>query len=106
MITDTPILPYYAVIFTSIRSDVDDDYSKTSDRMIELAEQQEGFLGVESATEDYGITISYWKDLQSISRWKNNVEHKVARERGKKEWYLQFNVRIGKIEKDYQFIKH
>ena len=106
MITDTPILPYYAVIFTSIRSDVDDGYSKTSDRMIELAEQQEGFLGVESARKDYGITISYWKDLESISRWKNNVEHKVARERGKKEWYLQFNVRIGKIEKEYQFIKH
>ena len=58
MITDTPILPYYAVIFTSIRSDVDDGYSKTSDRMIELAEQQEGFLGVESAREDYGSTIS------------------------------------------------
>ncbi len=71
MITDTPIPPYYAVIFTSKRSDVDDGYSKISDRMIELAGQQEGFLRVESARADYGITVSYWKDLESISRWKN-----------------------------------
>ena len=106
MIADTPTTPYYAVIFTSKRSDVDDDYNALSDRMIELASEQEGFLGVESAREEIGITVSYWKDLESISRWKNNVEHKVARERGKEEWYLQFKVRIAKIERDYQYNKY
>lgn len=105
MIADTPTTPYYAVIFTSIRSDIDDGYSETSDRMIELANQHEGFLGVESVREDFGITVSYWKDLESISRWKNNLEHTAARERGRKEWYLQFKVRVAKIERDYQFNK-
>jgi len=105
MIADTPTTPYYAVIFTSIRSDIDDGYSETSDRMIELANQHEGFLGVESVREDFGITVSYWKDLESISRWKNNLEHTAARERGRKEWYLQFKVRVAKIERDYQVNK-
>jgi len=104
MIADTPTPPYYAVIFTSKRSDVSDYYSKMADRMVELAGQEEGFLGIESAREENGITVSYWKDLESISRWKDNIEHKVARER--EEWYLHFKVRVAKIERDYQFNKY
>ena len=106
MIADTPTPPYYAVIFTSKRSDVSDDYSEVADRMVELAGQEEGFLGIESVREEYGITVSYWKDLESISRWKDNIEHKVARERGREEWYLHFKVRVAKIERDYQFNKY
>lgn len=97
MIADTPTPPYYAVIFTSKRSDVGDDYSEMADRMVELAGQEEGFLGVESVREEYGITVSYWKD---------NVEHKVARKRRREEWYLHFKVRVAKIERDYQFNKY
>ena len=106
MIADTPTPPYYAVIFTSKRSDVGDDYSEMADRMVELAGQEEGFLGIESVREEYGITVSYWKDLESISRWKDNVEHKVAREKGREKWYLHFKVRVAKIERDYQFNKY
>ena len=72
MIADTPTPPYYAVIFTSKRNDVGNDYSEMADRMVELAGQQEGFLGVELVREEYGITVSYWKDLESINNWKNN----------------------------------
>ena len=104
MIADTPTPPYYAVIFTSKRSDVVDEYYEMADRMVELAGQEEGFLGIESAREENGITVSYWKDLESISRWKDNIEHKVARER--EEWYLHFKVRVAKIERDYQFNKY
>lgn len=25
--------------------------------------------------ENIGITVSYWKDLDSIKQWKNNIEH-------------------------------
>lgn len=106
MIADTPTPPYYAVIFTSKRSDVGDDYSEMADRMVELAGQEEGFLGIESVREEYGITVSYWKDLESISGWKDNVDHKVARKRGREEWYLHFKVRVAKIERDYQFNKY
>ncbi len=105
MIADTPTPPYFAVIFTSKRSDVDNGYKEISNRMLELASKEDGFLGVESVREEYGITVSYWKDLESINNWKNDLEHKAAQARGRKEWYLEFKVRITKVERDHQFTK-
>jgi heme-degrading monooxygenase HmoA len=102
LLAATPQPPYYAVIFTSIRTDVDNGYEETSLRMIELARLQEGFLGYESAKSEVGITVSYWKDLESIKKWKANVEHRIAQERGKKEWYSSYKVRIARVEREYE----
>ena len=74
-----------------------------SDEMEELVKQQPGFLGFESAREEIGITVSYWKDMESIERWKNNAEHQIARLMGKKKWYNCFAVRIAKVERSYDF---
>jgi heme-degrading monooxygenase HmoA len=103
MIANTPIPPYYAVIFTSVRTDGDNEYSDMADKMMELAKTQPGFLGVESAREQVGITVSYWKDLESIQKWRNNPEHQVARKKGKEVWYNHFTTRIAKVERDYSF---
>ena len=103
MIAKTLKPPYYAVIFTSVRTEGDKGYSEMADLMLELAQQQNGFLGVESAREDVGITVSYWRDLDAIKSWKENSEHKIARERGRKEWYKNFKTRIAKVERDYEF---
>ena len=100
-LASTPRPPYYAVIFTSIRTEGDNDYSEMSNRMLELAEQQSGYLGAESAREDVGITVSYWSDLESIKSWKANTEHVEAQKTGRKLWYKSFKVRIAKVERDY-----
>lgn len=105
MIVQTDLIPYYAVIFTSIRTSDNNGYNTISDRMVELARQQPGFIGVESVRDYLGITISYWKNLESIKKWKNNSEHVIARERGRKEWYSDFKVRIAKVEREYHFKK-
>ncbi|MBB1385062.1 MULTISPECIES: antibiotic biosynthesis monooxygenase [unclassified Pseudoalteromonas] len=101
VIADTPKPPYFAVIFTSTRTEGDNGYGKMANRMVELAEQQPGFLGVESAREDVGITVSYWADLDSIKNWKANSEHLEAQKTGRKFWYESFKVRISKVERDY-----
>jgi heme-degrading monooxygenase HmoA len=103
MIASTPKTPYYAVIFTSIRTDFDNGYADTANRMIELVMQQDGFLGFESAREEIGITISYWKDLDSIKKWKENIEHTIARNKGREIWYKSFKTRIAKVDNDYGF---
>ena len=103
MIAETPQPPYYAVIFTSVRADGDNGYAEMADRMVELARQQEGFLGVESARSEVGITVSYWRDLESIRTWKENSEHVIARAKGREMWYKSFKVRIALIERDYGF---
>lgn len=103
MIAQTPEPPYYAVIFTSVRTEGDHGYAEMADRMVELAQQQDGFLGVESARNEVGITVSYWRDLDSIRKWKENAVHSLAREKGRIEWYKSFKTRITKVERDYGF---
>ena len=100
-IANTPKPPYYAVIFTSQRTDTDNGYGETANRMVELAAQQPGYLGIESAREGLGITVSYWSDLESIKNWKANIEHQQAQKSGKEQWYSAFKVRISKVERDY-----
>lgn len=99
----TPQPPYYAVIFTSERTGDDPAYTYTAARMEELARQQDGFLGMESAKEQIGITVSYWKDLESIKKWKSHTEHVIAQKKGRTNWYKRYKVRICRIERDYQF---
>ena len=101
LIANTPKPPYYAVIFTSHRTDDDNGYGQMADRMVELASKQPGFLGIESAREDVGITVSYWSDLESIKQWKANAEHQVAQRLGHEKWYSSFKTRISKVERDY-----
>lgn len=101
MIANTPKPPYYAVIFTSLRTDGDNDYATMADKMDELAKQQPGYLGHESARAGLGITVSYWESLEAIHNWKMNVEHRLAQELGKEKWYSQYRVRICKVEREY-----
>ena len=101
-IAKTPQPPYYAVIFSSLRSDIDEGYGETAARMVELAAQQPGFLGVESVRENLGITISYWSDLESIRHWKTQADHLQAQKMGRDKWYTEYKTRIALVERDYE----
>ena len=95
--------PYYAVIFTSTLVKPSEDYNKMAARMAELSSQQPGFLGMDSARSDVGITICYWESLEAIEYWKQNIEHLKAQQQGIAEWYQYYNVRICKVEREYEF---
>lgn len=100
-ITNTPTPPYYAVIFTSHRTEGDNGYGEMAERMAELAAQQPGYLGMESAREGLGITVSYWESLEAIRNWKQNAEHQEAQRLGHQQWYSSFRVRVAKVEREY-----
>jgi heme-degrading monooxygenase HmoA len=99
----TPRPPYYAVIFTSLRTAGENEYGRTADRMAELAAQQPGFLGVETVRdkEGFGITVSYWVSTEAIAAWKAQAEHVIAQETGKRLWYEHYELRIAKVERAY-----
>ncbi len=100
---NTPEPPYYAVIFSSRRTDGDDGYDAMAARMVELAAQQPGFIGVESVRDrdGFGITVSYWESTESIAAWKADVDHHAAQERGKSAWYAHYEVKVAKVERAY-----
>lgn len=97
--------PYYAVIFTSKRTELDENYAEMALKMEVLAKQQPGFLGVESARNEIGITVSYWESLEAIANWKQNLDHLDAQFLGRQKWYENYVVRIAKVEKEYSFVK-
>ncbi|MGZ4779782.1 MAG: antibiotic biosynthesis monooxygenase family protein [Thermoanaerobaculia bacterium] len=104
----TPEPPYYAVIFTSRRTDVDDDgYGAAAGRMFELASQQPGYLGFESArgADGLGISVSYWESEEAIANWKRNAEHRLVQGQGYAKWYEEFFTRIARVERAYDFHK-
>jgi heme-degrading monooxygenase HmoA len=105
MIANTPKPPYYAVIFTSLRTEVDDDYGLMAERMAALAALQPGYLGHESARDGIGITVSYWQSLDDIRNWKKVAEHVDAQQKGIKRWYSSYKTRICLVERDYGFEK-
>lgn len=99
----TPNPPYYAVIFTSKRCQGDDGYGAAAEHMMTLAQAQPGFLGVESARESIGITVSYWQNLEAISAWRAQIDHLDAQKQGRERWYAYYSVRIAKVERQYDF---
>jgi heme-degrading monooxygenase HmoA len=103
MIADTPEPPYWAVIFTSTKTETEDGYAAMADAMDRLAAEQPGYLGMDSAKQDVGITVSYWRDLDSIAAWKANLKHLTAQAKGRDTWYQAYTVRIARVERDYRF---
>lgn len=94
---------YYAVIFTSTRTEVEEGYAEMAIKMVELAKAQPGYIGMESARSEIGITVSYWESLEAIKNWKANMEHVEAQEKDKTTWYKNYKVRIAKVEREYEF---
>ena len=102
-IARTPEPPYYAVIFTSKRSEGDHGYEAMAARMVELGSKHDGFLGIDSVRDaaGIGITVSYWRDEATIMAWKRDEEHQRAQHGGKDLWYVDYEVRIAKVERAY-----
>lgn len=102
-IASTPKPPYYAVIFTNLRTEGDNGYAEMAAKMEELSKQQPGYLGFESARDGLGIAVSYWESLEAIKNWKAVAEHQLAQKYGREKWYSAYKTRIAKVERDYGF---
>jgi heme-degrading monooxygenase HmoA len=103
-IAETPEPPYVAVIFTSLRSDDGDDYERTDARLLEIVEDQPGYLGVEALDDgSLGISVSYWRTEADALAWKAVAEHRAAQQLGRERWYRAYRVRVARVERDYGF---
>ena len=100
MIASTPEPPYWAVIFTSERTEVAEGYEQTAGEMEALAAQQAGYLGIESAD---GITVSYWRSLEDIAAWRRQADHLAAQRAGREKWYRRYALRVARVERASAF---
>ncbi len=97
----------FAVIFTNQlrRPTGPAGYEATSERMVELAASQPGFLGIDSVrgSDGVGITVSYWDSEAAITAWRDDVEHAAAREQGRAEFYEWYDLRVAEVTRRYGF---
>ena len=102
-----PEPPYYAVIFTSVRTDGDNGYAQRAEEMARLAARQPGFLGIDSARESdgLGITVSYWRDEESVKAWRDQVDHARTRAEGRARWYESYALHVARVERSYGFTR-
>ncbi|MBC8754144.1 antibiotic biosynthesis monooxygenase [Kordia sp. YSTF-M3] len=100
---NTEFTPYYAVIFTSIQTENIEGYAEMAKQMEDLAKNQAGFISIDSARNAVGITVSYWESLEAIKHWKQHTDHLIAQQKGIKDWYAYYNVKICKVEREYSF---
>ena len=105
IISSTPSPPYYAVIFTSLRTPGENGYKEMARKMDELVATMPGFLGQETVREDLGVSVSYWRTLEDVRNWKKNSEHLFAQEKGRSTWYTAYKVRVYLVERDYGWEK-
>jgi heme-degrading monooxygenase HmoA len=105
MFANTPEPPYYAAIFSSLKTQVDAAYAEAAARMVQLAQRQPGYLGVEHASSDggFGITVSYWNSLEAIAAWRAHAEHAVVQQEGRARWYEHYELRVARVERAASF---
>ena len=98
-----PDPPYYAVIFTTRRTEGDHGYAEMAEKLEILAREQPGFLGIESVrgADKTGITVSYWQNEDAIRAWKKNADHAAARALGRERWYAHYELKVAKVERAY-----
>ena len=102
----TPEPPYWAVIFSALRNNASgDQFEETDQRMMSLAAQQPGFLGVDTAASGIGITVSYWADEESIAAWRRNSDHAFAQYEGRTRWYDAYELRVARVERAHSFVR-
>lgn len=101
----TPKPPYYAVIFTTVKSAEQEGYAEMNAQIFALAQEQQGYLGIESAKGDVNVSVTYWETLEDIARWKNHAAHLAAQKKGYETWYQAFATRVCRVERDHFFEK-
>ncbi|MEU3643811.1 antibiotic biosynthesis monooxygenase [Lentzea sp. NPDC034063] len=97
--------PYYAVVFTTVRTQEQSGYRDTNARMEELVKDVPGYLGMDHAQNPggLGITVAYFRDADALTQWRTNAEHQAAQQRGRAHWYQSYTIHVAKVERSHTF---
>lgn len=99
--------PYYVAVFTTVRTQNQNDYSETEARLEDLVKDLPGYLGMDHAQTPggLGITVSYFRDADALTEWRTNAEHRAAQKRGRAEWYQSYTLHVAKVERSHGFTR-
>jgi heme-degrading monooxygenase HmoA len=66
---------------------------------------QDGFVSIErfESVNQPGryLSLSFWRDEDAISRWRNMAAHRGAQCMGRDEIFTQYRLRVAQVIRDY-----
>jgi heme-degrading monooxygenase HmoA len=81
------------------------EYLEIAATLRPLLETIDGFISIErfeSLTQPGKIlSLSFFRDEEAVKAWRNLVEHRAAQEKGRKELFRDYRLRIASVIRDY-----
>ena len=81
------------------------EYLAIAARLREYLADMPGFISIErfqSLTDPEKIlSLSFWEDEASVTRWRNLEEHRTAQAMGRGSLFKDYRIRVGSITRDY-----
>ncbi|MFZ5863946.1 MAG: antibiotic biosynthesis monooxygenase family protein [Nitrospirota bacterium] len=93
------------VVFRSrLRQGVDEHtLLKLGERMYELASVMPGCISYKdfTAADGENVSIVEFQSPETLAAWRDHPEHRVARQRGRDEFFSEYRIQVCTLDRDY-----
>jgi heme-degrading monooxygenase HmoA len=80
-------------------------YIQIASELKPLLSDTPGFISIERFqslnTPGKILSLSWWKDEDSVAGWKRNVMHQAAQQEGKQSIFSFYRIRVASVFRDY-----
>ncbi len=96
----------FAVIFEVKPTEAGKEkYLELAAKLRNFLEERPGFISIERfqslIKEGEILSLSFWKDEESIETWRKMMEHRSAQKGGKGSLFESYRIRVAKVVRDY-----
>jgi heme-degrading monooxygenase HmoA len=82
-----------------------EDYFAIAATLKSELERIDGFISVERfvslADETKILSLSFWRDEESVQRWRTHLEHRAAQRSGRSGVFRDYRLRVASVMRDY-----
>lgn len=99
--------PQVACIFYSTRTGHSsaqyDEWSERMDQLVTTMPGYQGHVSFRDPSSARGVTISYFEDMASLERWREDPVHREAQALGRSDFYEEYEIEVAEIVHHHQW---
>lgn len=82
-----------------------EEYLDIAAKLKPQLEKIDGFISIERFSslieEGKVLSLSFWRDEEAISEWRNLEAHRIAQEKGRDGVFKSYRLRVANVCRDY-----
>ena len=82
-----------------------DDYLDIAHGLRAELEKVDGFVSIERFTSMYEegklLSLSFWRDEAAVRAWREQIDHRAAQAKGRRELFADYRLRVADVLRDY-----